>query len=147
MRESEGRHRTILESITDAFFALDRDWRFTYVNRQAEALLGRSRGDLLGKDFWEEYAPTLGTGFEHGYRRAMDQGVAVAFEEFYPPHDRWYEVHAYPRRTGCRSTSGTPRVTGGGRGGTAGGEGGGRGGQPGEDPVPRRPLATSCGRR
>jgi PAS domain S-box-containing protein len=100
VRETEGRHRTILESITDAFFALGHDWRFTYVNRQAEALLGRNRGDLLGKGFWEEYAPALGTGFEHGYRRVMDEKLTVTFEEFYPPHDRWYEVHAYPSPDG-----------------------------------------------
>src|SRR4051794_1635599 len=34
-REGEHRTRAILESITDAFFAVDRQWRFTYVNRQA----------------------------------------------------------------------------------------------------------------
>ncbi len=99
-REGEGRHRAILESITDAFFALGRDWRFTYVNRKAEDLLGRTRGDLLGKHLWEEYAPALGTEFERSYRRAMDEGVTVTFEEFYPPLDRWYEVHAYPSPDG-----------------------------------------------
>ena len=100
LRESEGRHRAILESITDAFFALGRDWRFTYVNRKAEDLLGRTRGDLLGKHLWEEYAPALGTEFERSYRRAMEEGVTVTFEAFYPPHDRWYEVHAYPSPDG-----------------------------------------------
>ena len=100
LRESEERHRTILESITDAFFALDRDWRFTYVNRQAEALLGRSRGDLLGKSLWEEYPGTVGNDIERRYRRAMGGGEAVEFDEFYPPHDRWYENHLYPSPDG-----------------------------------------------
>ncbi len=44
----------ILESITDAFFALDREWRFTYVNAQAERLLFRARAALLGRNVWEE---------------------------------------------------------------------------------------------
>ncbi|HEY3701802.1 MAG TPA: ATP-binding protein, partial [Acidimicrobiales bacterium] len=100
VRDQEQRTRTILESITDAFFALGRDWRFTYVNRQAEALLGRRRDDLLGKRLWEEFAPAQGTEFERGYRRAMDEGVTVTFEEFYAPHERWYEVHAYPSPDG-----------------------------------------------
>ena len=100
LRESEGRHRTILESITDAFFALDREWRFTYVNRQAESLLGRGRGDLLGRSLWVEYPDTLGNVIERNYRRAMGEGVTVEFDEFYPPHDRWYENHLYPSPDG-----------------------------------------------
>ena len=100
LRASEERHRAMLESITDAFFALSRDWRFTYLNRQAETLLGRSHGDLDGKSIWDEFAPALGTSFEQNYRRAMDEGTTVTFEAFYPPHDRWYEVHAYPSSEG-----------------------------------------------
>ncbi|MDR3638355.1 MAG: PAS domain S-box protein, partial [Isosphaeraceae bacterium] len=100
VQESAERHRTILESITDAFFALDRDWRFTYVNGQAEVLLGRARDDLLGKEFWDEFPPALGTEFERGFRRAMGDGVTVTFEAFYPPHERWYEVYAYPSADG-----------------------------------------------
>ena len=44
----EGAHlRTadLLENISDGFFAVDRQWRFTYVNRQAEKLLRRPRQD------------------------------------------------------------------------------------------------------
>lgn len=100
VRRAGEQARTILESVTDAFCALDREWRFIYVNRQAEALLGRSRADLLGKSHWAEYPATLGTETERSYRRAVAEGVAVAFEFFYPPHDRWYEVHAYPSADG-----------------------------------------------
>lgn len=90
----------ILESISDAFFALDRDWRFSYVNRQAEELLGRSREDLLGKSIWEEYAPALGTEIEQAYRQAMDEATTVSLDAYYEPHARWYEIHAYPSPAG-----------------------------------------------
>jgi PAS domain S-box-containing protein len=89
-----------LESITDAFCTFDRNWRFTYVNRKAEELLGRGRDDLLGKNHWEEYPDTLSTEVERNYRRAAAENVTVGFEVFYPPHDRWYEVHAYPSSEG-----------------------------------------------
>ena len=69
--------QTTLESITDAFCGLDRDWRFTYVNRQAEVLLGRDRDDLIGKNHWEEYPDTLGTDLERAYRRAVAENVTV----------------------------------------------------------------------
>jgi PAS domain S-box-containing protein len=45
----------ILESISDAFFAVDGGWRFTYVNNKAEELWGRPREELLGKNLWEEF--------------------------------------------------------------------------------------------
>src|SRR5581483_6154327 len=100
VREQEQRTRTILESITDAFCALDREWRFTYVNRQAEVLLSRSRDDLIGKNHWQEYPDTVGTDVERHYRRAVAENVTTTFEFFYPPHDRWYECHAYPSQDG-----------------------------------------------
>ena len=100
LRRAGERARTILESITDGFCALDHDWRFTYVNRQAEVLLGRTSEDLLGKNHWDEYPAMIGTVFERDYRRAVAENLAVSFEEYYPPHDRWYEIHAYPSADG-----------------------------------------------
>ena len=90
----------ILESITDAFMAFDSDWRFTYVNDQSERIMGRQRGDLLGRNFWDEFPATVGTTFEREYRRAVADGVTVTFEEFYPPLDMWFEVRAYPSPEG-----------------------------------------------
>jgi PAS domain S-box-containing protein len=99
-RESEVQSRTILESITDAFFAVNRNWRFTYVNKQTEKVLGRSSGDLLGKVIWEAYPGLVGTEFEATYRRAANEQVASSTTAFYPDHNRWYEVHAYPAADG-----------------------------------------------
>src|SRR5205085_9497716 len=94
------RAATILESIADGFFAVDDDWRFTYVNRQAEDLLGRRRDDLLGKQLWEEYPDLLPTDFGRAFRRAVAGGAPVAFEAFYAPHGRWYAGNAYPSGAG-----------------------------------------------
>ena len=100
VRESEHRTRSILESITDAFYAVGRDWRFSYLNHEAERLLGRSRSDLLGKHIWEEFPPAVETAFYGAYQKAMDGTETVRFEVFYPPHEKWYEVHAYPSPDG-----------------------------------------------
>lgn len=91
---------TTLESITDAFFTVDREWRFTYVNREAERLLQRCRGELLGRSLWLEFADSVGTTFDREYHRAVESHLAVTFEEFYPPLDVWVEVHAYPSDEG-----------------------------------------------
>jgi len=75
----------ILESITDGFFALDRDWRFTYINPQAELLLRQSRDELLGKVVWDEFPESVGSTFDRMYHEALATGRAVTFEEYYPP--------------------------------------------------------------
>ncbi|WP_414575800.1 GAF domain-containing protein [Anabaena sp. CCY 9402-a] len=103
------RHRVsnILESITDAFFALDQQWRFTYINSQAAKLLERNQTELLGQNIWETFPGILGTSFEREYHRAMPaagcanaQKVSIKFEELYPPLDKWFAVHVYPNKDG-----------------------------------------------
>ncbi|HET8648864.1 MAG TPA: ATP-binding protein, partial [Gemmatimonadales bacterium] len=91
---------TILESITDAFFAMDRDWRVTYFNHQAELLLGRSRNEVLGQSVWELYPDAVGSRFEQECRLALSTDQPVSFEEYYPSLDKWIDVRAYPSRDG-----------------------------------------------
>src|ERR1700733_9821139 len=103
LRESNERITNILESITDAFIVLDKDWRFTYVNPQAEEIvrpLNKTRTNLLGKDYWTEFPDLVGTVLEKHFRRAVTGRVKVEFEIFYPPLDAWFHVRAYPGRDG-----------------------------------------------
>jgi len=74
---------TILESITDASFSLDLQWRFTRVNASAERLLGLSRESIIGQVFWEEFPDAVGPSFESEYRRAASEKVPVSFEANY----------------------------------------------------------------
>lgn len=90
----------ILDSITEGFFTLDRQWRFDFVNRAALAILERPSNDLGGQTLWEAYPGLEGTDFERGYRRAMNERITSSFTAFYPSHQRWYEVTAYPAPQG-----------------------------------------------
>jgi PAS domain S-box-containing protein len=99
-RQSEQRTRIILESITDAFFAVDRDWRFSYVNPQAERLLDRQPGDLLGQVIWDVYPGLIESEFETAYRRVATERISLSLTSYYPDHNRWYEVHVYPASDG-----------------------------------------------
>jgi PAS domain S-box-containing protein len=99
-RRADERSRTILESITDAFFALDGGWQFTYVNAQAQRVLDREESGLVGRSLWDEYPGLVGSKFEEVYRRVAAGRVAESITEYYPDHDRWYEVHAYPSPDG-----------------------------------------------
>lgn len=88
--------QTILDSITDAFFSLNANWEFSYVNRQTVKTLNCEAGDLLGKSIWEVYPGTVGSEFERNYRKAAQEQLALAFNSYYPDHDRWYDVNVYP---------------------------------------------------
>jgi diguanylate cyclase (GGDEF)-like protein/PAS domain S-box-containing protein len=90
----------ILESITDAFFALDCRWRFTYINRRAEQFLNQSRRHLLGQNLWYEFPEMLGTLFSRLFRQAMTKRASIRFEEYLKQTQSWYEVHAYPTQEG-----------------------------------------------
>jgi|GEM_PF-731531 len=89
-----------LESITDGFFTVDRDWRFTYLNPEAARLLHRRREDLLGAVVWNEFKEAIGGTSYLEYQRALRENCPVAFEEFYAPLDTWLEVRAYPSAEG-----------------------------------------------
>ena len=62
----------IVDRVTDAFFALDTGFRFTYLNERAETLLKRSREELIGRVMWDEFPQTVETQFPDGFHRAMD---------------------------------------------------------------------------
>lgn len=91
---------TTLESVTDGFFTLDRQWRFIYVNRQAEVILQRSRESLLGRSIWDAFPDAVGTEFDHAYHRAVAESRAVSFEAYYPGLELWVDVTAYPSPQG-----------------------------------------------
>jgi PAS domain S-box-containing protein len=89
-----------LESITDAFFTVDHDWHFTYVNRQAERLWGRTRDAMLGRVLWDIFPDALGTAFHHWYQRAMGGETGISFEALYPPLQMWFGIDCHPSEDG-----------------------------------------------
>jgi PAS domain S-box-containing protein len=88
------------ESMTDAFYSLDRNWRFTYVNSQATVQLQRSREDIIGVNIWEAFPEAKGTALEREYKRAATENIQVSFEEFYIPLQTWFTIHVYPNHAG-----------------------------------------------
>ncbi|MDB5758165.1 MAG: hypothetical protein JWM30_1454 [Burkholderia sp.] len=100
LNQSNKKLTSTLESITDAFFTLDRKWRFTYVNKEGERLLQRARAELLNMVVWEEFKEAVGSSFYHEYHRAVRDSCTVMFEEFYGPLGCWVEVHCYPSEEG-----------------------------------------------
>jgi PAS domain S-box-containing protein len=93
----------VLEHMAEAFIALDPEWRIIYMNREAERINGKPRGESIGRTHWEEWPASVGTQVEAEYRRAMTERVPIAFDyhaRWSPPdddvEDLWLEIRAYP---------------------------------------------------
>lgn len=83
-----------LETMPVAFFSLDAQFHITYVNAEVEALLGMSRTDLVGRHIEEAFPGLVDSRFDEQYALLLEEG-AIAFEEYYEPIGKWFEVHAW----------------------------------------------------
>ena len=91
----------VLERVSDGFVALDRDWRYTYVNTRGARLLGREApADLIGRHIWTEYPEGVGQPFHRAYEEAARTQKVVVIEECYEPWGLWFENRIYPSPDG-----------------------------------------------
>lgn len=90
----------ILESITDAFIAVDNNWMVTYWNNMAEKVLDKSKNATLGHNLWEIFAGSIDSESYRKYHEAMETRQAVHFEDYYPSWEKWYEISVYPSNKG-----------------------------------------------
>ncbi|MET7856758.1 SpoIIE family protein phosphatase [Streptomyces sp. NPDC005318] len=95
--------RRALRNLSEAFFAVDSAWRITFVNPEAERLLGTSYA-LLGRILWDALADigvdAMELGLEAAYRRAVDSGAPGGFDVRWPTNRRWYHMRLVPMTDG-----------------------------------------------
>ena len=90
---------SILKSMTDCFFTLDRNGQFTHINRAAEIVFGRPRDELLDKKIVEVFSVS-DTALLH-YQEVINEKKTVSFEFMCETlGNKWLEVDAYPTETG-----------------------------------------------
>jgi two-component system cell cycle sensor histidine kinase/response regulator CckA len=100
LQESASTMTNILEKTTDGFFAVDSEWNLTYVNAEAERMVGRKRDELLGGLLWERFPELIGSVSQANYEKVMADKVAIEFESSDANGKLWYEIHAYPSNGG-----------------------------------------------
>jgi PAS domain S-box-containing protein len=100
LQESAQTMTNILEKTTDGFFAVDSEWNLTYVNAEAERMVGRKRDELLGGLLWERFPELIGSISQANYEKVMAERVAIEFESSDANGKLWYEIHAYPSNGG-----------------------------------------------
>ncbi|SOU08587.1 putative sensory HWE histidine kinase of a two component system [Xanthomonas arboricola pv. fragariae] len=97
------RNRDILESISDAFYGVDAQGRFTYINQKAELLWGRSRDQLLGNLLWEQFPDSIGSLPYQAHVRAAQTRQVVRLETLSPALGYWVDISIYPTNDGGMS--------------------------------------------
>jgi len=100
LHASDRRLAEIVHGMTEACFALDAEWCFSFVNDRVETLLHQRRDQMLGRAIWAVFPAVVGTAFETSYRRAMSERVPVAFEVYSPIAERWLDIRLFPTGEG-----------------------------------------------
>jgi len=90
----------ILESIGDAFFAVDKNWVVTYWNQTAEKALHKSKKEMLTHNLWSIFNDSIDSKSYRKYHLAVRMNNPVHFEDYFKPLDKWYEISAYPSASG-----------------------------------------------
>lgn len=99
--ELSKRHiNNIMEGISDGFYAIDREWQFTFVNHETQRLMSVAKSDLIGKNIWKIFPQLLGKLTYAKLREAMSQEESIHWEADGLYSDRYYEYHAYPFEEG-----------------------------------------------
>ena len=90
----------LLEVTSDAIATLDREWRYTYLNSNAQRMIDPETR-LIGKNIWEEFPAAVGGAAWEIYHRSMNEGVPGHAEVFYPaPIDAWLSITSQPTTDG-----------------------------------------------
>ncbi|HEX8964944.1 MAG TPA: PAS domain S-box protein, partial [Patescibacteria group bacterium] len=95
--KSKEQLQKILASISDGFFTLDKDFRYTYINDQAAIMVGKNNAkDLQGKLLFEEFPQAIGSAYDKMYHDAMNNRKVIHFEEYFEPLKKWHQGTVYP---------------------------------------------------
>ncbi|MFC4542437.1 PAS domain S-box protein [Halosolutus amylolyticus] len=100
-RELESELQRVFGRISDAFYAVDEEYRFTHVNERAEQLLEHSEQDLLGENIWEAF-PTIDRmdDVRDAFETAMNSQESTSLEFYNDNLEFWVEANLYPSETG-----------------------------------------------
>jgi PAS domain S-box-containing protein len=101
--EGEVKYKELAESITDVFFALDEDLRYTYWNKASEELTGISAKDALGKRINDIFPDDEATRrAEETYRRTLATKKPQHFTSNFPigGRDFVFEISTSPTAGG-----------------------------------------------
>src|SRR3954466_9724723 len=100
VRDLIEQRETVFAGISDAFSALDFQWRYTFVNDRVAELAGVPKEKLLGRVIWEIFPGAVGGEFYHRCQRVMETRQPAHGDFYYEPWGRWLDTRIYPTKDG-----------------------------------------------
>ncbi|MEO8199455.1 MAG: ATP-binding protein [Gemmatimonadota bacterium] len=100
VQRNEVQLRDMLQSIEDEFIAMDGDWKLTFVNPHAIALLKLPPAAVVGRSLWEVYPGIIGSPIEALFRRVMSERRSAQAEFVDPPTGRRIDFSVFPTERG-----------------------------------------------
>jgi PAS domain S-box-containing protein len=94
---------SVLSGIQEAFFLLDRNFKFVYLNQEAALMANSLVVDMIGRSFWELFPDLVGSGLDTALESAQNSGQLARLEEYYASRERWYEHRVHPSNDGLLS--------------------------------------------
>jgi PAS domain S-box-containing protein len=92
---AERRLLSIISTMSDGYFTLDEQWRFSFVNSSLAKLLGTLDRDLLGASFWDAVTDSIHSNFFKYLPGLLTGGPEIEFMEFHEPTGQWLSVRAH----------------------------------------------------
>jgi PAS domain S-box-containing protein len=96
LEQAENELHHVLESMTDGFYTVDRNWNILFATDKVAAMLGVNKEDYLGKNLWDCFPETVSSRVYTEYHRAFAVNKPVSFEEYLASFNMWFDINAYP---------------------------------------------------
>jgi PAS domain S-box-containing protein len=100
VRDLIEQRETVLGGISDAFSALDFEFRYTFVNDRVAELAGVPKEELLGRVIWEIFPNAVNGEFYERCQQVMKTRQPAHGDFFYAPWGRWLDTRIYPSKDG-----------------------------------------------
>lgn len=91
---------TLLDNLSSGMLALDKDWQISFINKNAEKILGCPHGNLTGKNIWQEFPDDVGNVFYVTYHHALLSQQNQQVEDFSFITSKWIRADVYPSPDG-----------------------------------------------
>jgi PAS domain S-box-containing protein len=90
----------VLRSISEVFFSVDHEFRYTFFNEKAQRVGGKSEQEVLGQNMWEAFPQLKNTEFQRQLEQvARDRKILIS-EYLGPITGGWFEMRIYPSAGG-----------------------------------------------
>lgn len=100
LEQTQERISKILESITEAFFALDRNWCITYINTHAKKILNKDSEKIIGKHIWDLFPEFKNNYHLRLYKNVWENFESRTIEEYVEAYGGWFRINVYPFEDG-----------------------------------------------